>query len=613
MYRKKTRLFLVALAATSLCACIDYTYDLANKEITTNIEMEDNELTLPLGSLEPFMLDSLINMEETSIIKLIDDVYSVCFNDDILSLSKDIEPIKLAIAPIKKSKELNFAKIGTAPALTRGGAAYEQPLLSADIAMDMPFVLNQEIPAEIDRVDSIEFVNDVPIGLTINLSGLDAIDIDLTLDLDIVLPSCLKWYSADETVTKKGDTLNLVVDYNPSANKAINITPFCTGLDFSDVTFTTENEQAGSTNKADRILKYATDLKIEGSIALNVIKIKPELLTNKIAFNAELAVGEITPKAFHGVYAGKLDKIEKGLEFDYSESLAFLNNGNNSLVLSEPQIMVELDNSISIPVIIDLSLVGKDEYGDVIESFNIQIEDVQIMPALYDKTTGEVTPQKTKLLFVNDRSQGDKEGYTTIEIPNLSRLLDKLPTFVEFSLQPTIDTSVSHHVDISKSLSLNASYDVVIPFKFDNLNITYQDTIPNLNASIGAFMEMLSDINFTTRMNVKNTIPVELLLRIAALDENDKQLEGVTIDPIHIAAGNSNSLETAEPTATAISIKSKTGNISALDKLLFEVTATTENVEGAATIKSNQGFQLTDIVIEIGGDIETSFDNSNND
>jgi hypothetical protein len=128
---------------------------------------------------------------------------------------------------------------------------------------------------------------------------LDAIDIDLTLDLDIVLPSCLKWYSADETITKKGDTLNLVVDYNPSANKAINITPICTGLDFSDVTFTTENEQDGSTNKADRILKYATDLKIEGSIALNGIKIKPELLTNKIAFNAELAVGEITPKAFH--------------------------------------------------------------------------------------------------------------------------------------------------------------------------------------------------------------------------------------------------------------------------------------------------------------------------
>ena len=235
------------------------------------------------------------------------------------------------------------------------------------------------------------------------------------------------------------------------------------------------------------------------------------------------------------------------------------------------------------------------------------------MPALYDKTTGEVTPQKTKLLFVNDLSQGTKEGYTAIEVPNLSRLLDKLPKYVEFSLQPTIDTSVSHHVDISKSLSLSASYDVVIPFRFDNLSITYRDTIPNLNASIGAFMEMLSDINFTTKMNVKNTIPVELLLDITALDENDNKLEGVTIDPIHIAAGNSNSLETAEPTATAISIKSKTGNISALDKLLFEVTATTENVEGAATLKSNQGFQLTDIVIEIGGDIETSFDNSNND
>ncbi len=613
MYRKKTKLFLVALASTSLCACIDYTYDLANKEITTNIEMEDNELTLPLGSLEPFMLDSLINMEETSIIKLIDDVYSVCFSDDILSLSKDIEPIKLAIAPVKKSIELNFAHIGSAPTMTRSAAAYEQPLLSADIALDMPFILNQEIPAEINQVDSIDFINDVPVDIAIELSGLDGVDIDLSLNLDVVLPSCLKWYSDDETITKKGDTLNITVDYNPSVNKTINITPFCTGLDLSDVTFATEDEQTGETNRTNKILEYATDLKIKGIIALNGIKIKPELLTNKIAFNTQLTVGEIQAKAFHGVYGGNLDKIQQELDFNFSESLSFINNEGNSLVLSEPQIMVELENSISIPVIIDLSLVGKDEYGDVIESFNIQIEDVQIMPALYDKTTGEVTPQKTKLLFVNDLSQGIKEGYTAIEVPNLSRLLDKLPTFVEFSLQPTIDTSVSHHVDISKSLSLNASYDVVIPFKFDNLNITYQDTIPNLNASIGAFMEMLSDINFTTRMNVKNTIPVELLLRIAALDENDKQLEGVTIDPIHIAAGNSNSLETAEPTATAISIKSKTGNIQALDKLLFEVTATTENVEGAATIKSNQGFQLTDIVIEIGGDIETSFDNSNND
>ena len=612
MYRNKSKLILVALAA-SLCSCIDYTYDFANKEITTDIEMEDNKLTLPLGSLEPFMLDSLINIEDTPIIKIIDDVYNVCFSDDILSLSKNIDSIKLAIAPVKKSKELNFARIGSAPTTARSGATYAQPLLSANIELDMPFVLNQEIPAEINRVDSIDFVNEVPINLTIELSGLDAIDIDLTLDLDIVLPSCLKWYANDEVITKKGDILHLSIDYNPSVNKTINITPICTGLDLSDVTFTNEDEQTGDTENANKLLKYATNLKIDGTIALNGIKIKPELLTNKIAFNAELAVGEIQAKAFHGVYGGNLDKIEKGIEFNYSESLSFINNENNSLVLSEPQIMVELDNSISIPVIIDLALVGKDEYGDIIESFNIQIEDVQILPALYDKTTGEVTSQKTKLLFVSDLSQGTKEGYTTIKVPNLSRLLDKLPKYVEFSLQPMIDTSVSHHVDISKPLSLSASYDVVIPFKFDNLKICYQDTIPNLHASIGEFMEMLSDINFTTKMNIKNTIPVELSLDITALDENDKILEGVTINPIHIAAGSSNSLETAEPNETTISINSKTGNITALDKLLFEVTATTENVEGTATLKRNQGFQLTDIVIEIGGDFEASFDNSNND
>ena len=57
---KKTLSLLQAGILVFFCSCVDATYDLANKEIATDVEMKDNKLSLPLGSLQAFMLDSLL-------------------------------------------------------------------------------------------------------------------------------------------------------------------------------------------------------------------------------------------------------------------------------------------------------------------------------------------------------------------------------------------------------------------------------------------------------------------------------------------------------------------------------------------------------------------------
>ena len=91
MIKKMLKLFLLGTPIL-LASCIDDTYDLANKELVTDVKIEGNRLALPLGSLRAIMLDSLINVEEMDFLDIIDGTYSIGMSD---SVSFDV-----AIAPI---------------------------------------------------------------------------------------------------------------------------------------------------------------------------------------------------------------------------------------------------------------------------------------------------------------------------------------------------------------------------------------------------------------------------------------------------------------------------------------------------------------------------------
>ena len=94
MYKKVLGMFLMG-TLFFFCSCVDDTYDLANKEISTDVEIKGNRLALPLGSLRAIMLDSIISVEDIDLLDKMDGVYSISMADTIAPYEYEMPEIKL--------------------------------------------------------------------------------------------------------------------------------------------------------------------------------------------------------------------------------------------------------------------------------------------------------------------------------------------------------------------------------------------------------------------------------------------------------------------------------------------------------------------------------------
>ena len=470
------------------------------------------------------------------------------------------------------------------------------------------FSLNEEIPQEIGRIESIGFVEDVPVCFEMKINGLEELDTEVHLDLHIALPSFLNLKSANPDVVVKGDSLLVKADYHPGKGKPLAINLQCTGLDFLGEEFGYNGLEVKDSTNGKSYLSYTGDVVVLGDAYIDDMDFHTMVLEEieEMTIEVNIALGEIEVKNFSGLYRGEIEKIEESFKLELGDELAFLKDENNSITLAEPQIMIVFENTVSVPVDIDLQLFGKDENGDVIETSVIS-EVFRIEPAGYDELTGDITPRMTKLFITSDTSRVSMQGYQNIEIPNLSCLLEHLPNSIDLAVLPVVDKTVTHSIDLSKGVKLNGKYSVIIPLKFDDFYMCYADTISGLQISLGETLEMFSNIGLAAGMGVKNTVPVGLSLSVKALDMQNRVIKDIVVDTLRIAAGGGgNILQATEEQEVKFSIKSKTGDLSALDKLAFTLEASVNHTEGGVSLRKEQGIQLSDIVIEVSGDIETN-------
>ena len=112
-------------------------------------------------------------------------------------------------------------------------------------------------------------------------------------------------------------------------------------------------------------------------------------------------------------------------------------------------------------------------------------------------------------------------------------------------------------------------------------------------------------------MDIINTIPLGLTLELTPLDNDGKEIEDIEITPLVIKAGDGGAIVDADGKLTEqaaqkfeFAIKSKSGDVSALSKLAFSIKAEANSTVGGAALKSDQGIKISDIVLEVSGDIE---------
>lgn len=329
-----------------------------------------------------------------------------------------------------------------------------------------------------------------------------------------------------------------------------------------------------------------------------------------IVFDVNMSVDEMQVKTFHGLYRGEIDEVEETFDLDLGDELDFLKDDGNTITLAEPQIEIVLDNSIGVPIDVEMEIFGKDDNGNIIESSRIS-QAISVKPAEYNEENGEFTAVETKLFLTVDSSKVSKIGYESIQVPGLAKLLEeKVPNSIDFKIKPAVNTNQTHHINILDQLTFSGSYAVYIPLKFDNLNIIYNDTIDDLIDSFGENLDMLTNIKLDARMDILNTIPLGLQLDVEALDMNGKLIESIEIEPVFLKAGLGGKVDGSdqETQKVVLAIKSATGDFSTLDKLALKINAASDHTTGSSSLNAEQGVKISNIVFDIVGDIETDLD-----
>ena len=525
--------------------------------------------------------------------------------DGVLKLGEaDLESLNSTLESLK-SKNVTFTMGETH--LTIDDAVVTTEAIHEDIEEHTSFSINESIDDGVKRIEIIEFANEVPINLVVEMEGMDDLNTDVHLTLNVELPSFLVLSSEDECVTFDGGKMTITKDYNP-INGKLEVALLAEKIDFTNE-FNGGIELKDSTD-GNHYLVYSKDIPIIGEASIDESEMHSTILGKDIGINVNFNIGEMEVEKFSGIYNGTIDDIHETIDFDLGEDLDFLKDDGNTITLSDPQIKFNIDNPVGVPVKMALSLFGKDDNGNIIETSCVETE-ILIGSAIYDEVTGEVITREMKFLLTNKETL--LNGYTNVVIPNLGNLLKKIPSSLDIELIPTIDESVTHHVDLSKDLVFHPEYDIVVPVKFDNMHFEYSELIEDLNQDLGDALENFTNVGLKLGMNIQNTIPVGLTLTIEPLDVDGNVIEGVEIEDIQIAAGNGESVSGSNDTENQdenfqLVVRSQGDKLRKLDKLNLLIKADADETVGGEGLSPDQGIHITNIVLEVTGDVNINLD-----
>lgn len=109
---RKTFTLLFLGAVSLLCSCVDNNYDIVNKDVSTDVKIEGNRISIPFGSLKAIPLDSLVDTDDIDKLeKSVDGTYCIVVDDSISPVEEVIDPVKLNVDPQEHSVEIDFSNV----------------------------------------------------------------------------------------------------------------------------------------------------------------------------------------------------------------------------------------------------------------------------------------------------------------------------------------------------------------------------------------------------------------------------------------------------------------------------------------------------------------------
>lgn len=237
----------------------------------------------------------------------------------------------------------------------------------------------------------------------------------------------------------------------------------------------------------------------------------------------------------------------------------------------------------------------------------------------------EIEPCEQKVVYYyQGDAPYDPEGAVanaeSKKVNNLGELIEQLPDRIDIDLKDR--TVVKHGEDDYYTIPLNpydskrfegsADYNVYVPFEFEKgLVIVYNDSTKSMNDDLKDYTAE----GVIVKGNVDNSIPLNLLATLKAIDVEGNVIPGITFSTAEIAPGTFGPMPAVSgspqrdgyrATRTPVTIEGKLDNpalLQKMDKLAFQIHAEAKDDSRNYDLLSTQYLKFVDLRLRLTGKI----------
>lgn len=594
-------------------------YKMELKEADNGITYTGNELTIPATALpdaKVALLLKQVNFTGTDkgkpvmengkpIIKLTDPVTYYLKDNAPMILQKD-NISSTDVADLDK-KEMDVFVNGGKMEITN--AFVDAKSYTAEVKDNTSFEVKEDVDEALKILKTVAWKTGSTPKMTLHINFSDNFpkeeisELEFS-DLKIQLPKFVKFAAGiegmdyDKNVLTLNDKFKVLEGYTKPLET--------TGMDFSymnngtGLKTTVENGKTWLkiTDENETKVDILGDVKTLGSDNINTDRLKGITVTPTVTID-EMPVGLVT-----GEVDPVIDDVDENVELDLGDDLDFLKDEGNELDIKNPQIKLTLNNTVGVPVDMNLTIYGVDENDKEIENSRVEGIKFQLQPT----NVGQET--KTSVFMLSREAMNMPENdathhYENVVVSNLNKVMTRVPDRVKFHMNAKANNGTEHHVDISKDMTITGEYDVTVPLQFEDLNINYIDVIDDLHSDLEDVLDKTTSATLEILADALNNVPLDLNLSAKAQDTDGNELTTIeaTVYANDIKDGKIGGAITEDSAVkTPILIRlvaTSSADLKKLDKLELTIHAKANETTAGLPLKATQWVKIENAKVKI--------------
>lgn len=577
----------IALAGC-MGSCVDNDYDLS-KDIDLTVNIGGGELALPASSTDELTLSQILDLNDESSIKTVDEAtnsYGNVYGDYVLMQSGTPSTSVFSVPEVSIDDLSNSGSTYTTdldpfvnPGTTKITQNVNPTLNTIDLSDDdvtRDLVSLDEATTEIDMTFTIGYNSSDFSGYASIDEGYKAV-FDDSWTLEIVDATTAQFLRVDDTHR------NIV--YFTSDKKITSSAPAVCNIRLTHIDFTSMPEGQGLYERG----KFHMDTKVESE---GTVSISGEELAVGSTANLELVVTTAVSSADLIAITGIVDpEINVNTsEFAINDIPDFLKEPGNNLDINNPQIYLTVNNTSPVAVNLNGQLVGHKDDGSTV---TVGIgQNYGTSPIVLQKNTVNL------ICISRTGTTSSQAGIVDVTVPDLGNVLASIPETISFENIDAKATQQPVTLTLDTDYSFTSDYEAYIPLAFGpDFRLIYN----KIDAGWDEDLEKYDFNEVHITLNVINSIPMDMVPEVIALDHNENPISNITATITGVIDAGT----PASPKDSSVSIilKSTAGNMKELDgvKLVFNGTTKAEYV--GTNLNATQTLKFTDIRISVVGGV----------